>query len=278
MRPLLAALLILLPGAAGAQAQRTPEGQALRDPESRALRATYEVHAAGMVLMELEARFELAADSYRVETRLRTRGMAAVMVSGEQVSRAAGGWSGVLPAPLSFVSEGTWRGRARRIALDWQGAQPRVVELTPPNEEEREPVPPAQQRGTVDILSALAGLGRQVGREGRCEATTPVFDGRRRSDFATRSEGREVIRPWRGAWHGEALRCAFEGRQVAGFRRDQDRAEAAAPQAGTAWIAAPYPGAPAVPVRLDIPTRWFGTATVVLLRAEPVQQRAELAR
>ena len=33
-----------------------------------------------------------------------------------------------------------------------------------------------------------------------------------------------------------------------------------------------------VPVRLDIPTRWFGTVTAVLLRAEPVDRRVEIGR
>jgi hypothetical protein len=166
----------------------------------------------------------------------------------------------------------------RRMALSWQGGDPQIIELTPPETEEREPVPAAMRRGTTDLLSAIAALARQVRQEGRCDAHAPLFDGRRRSEFATRSEGREVIRPWRGAWHGEALRCGFEGRQVAGFRRDQEPSAAAAPQRGTAWIAAPYPGAPPIPVRLDIPTRWFGTATAVLLRADPLERRAELER
>ncbi|WP_237216176.1 DUF3108 domain-containing protein [Falsiroseomonas oryziterrae] len=245
--------LLLFPAAAAAQP----------------MRATYEVHAAGMVVMEVEARFEVTPRSYRVETVVRTRGLAATFVSGEQATRVDGGWAGPSALPARYVSEGVWRGRPRRIALDWDGGAPRVTALVPPNEEEREAVPEAQKRGTTDVLSAIAQLGRQVAAEGHCALTAPVFDGRRRSDFATRDEGRERILPWRGAWHGEALRCAFEGRQVAGFRRDQDRAEAAAPQRGTAWIAPPFAGAPAVPVRIDIPTRWFGTATAVLLRAEP---------
>ncbi|WP_270934071.1 DUF3108 domain-containing protein [Falsiroseomonas oryzae] len=262
MRSILAALLLLLPGAAAAEA----------------LRATYEVYALGSTVLELEARFELTRDAYRVETTLRTRGIAALVASGEQLSRVRGGWAGERPQPADFVTEGVWRGRMRRIALDWDGAEPRVLDLVPSEAEERDPVPEAMRRGTVDVLSALAQLARQVAREGHCELTAPVFDGRRRSDFATRTEGREILRPWRGAWQGEALRCGFEGRLVAGFRRDQDRAEAAAPQRGTAWIAPPYAGAPAIPVRLDIPTRWFGTATAVLLRAEAVERRAEFRR
>ena len=258
----LALFALLLPGAAAAQA----------------LRATYEVHAAGTVVMEMEARFELSPTAYRVETRLRTRGIAAFFAAGEQVTRVAGGFAGAAAQPSGYVSEGVWRGRPRRIVLDWQGGAPRVLDLVPPNEEEREPVPEELKRGTVDALSALAALSRQVARDQGCGAATPVFDGRRRSDFTIGNERREMILPWRGAWQGEAVRCDFEGRQVAGFRRDGEGREAAAPQRGTAWIAAPYAGAPPVPVRVDIPTRWFGTATVVLLRAEAVERGAELRR
>ncbi len=261
MRSALAAFL-LLPATAGATA----------------LQATYEVHAAGMTILELEARFELNATGYRIDTRFRTRGMAATFAPGEQTARARGTWSDNRPAPAEFVSEGAWRGRPRRIALAWQGQEPRVIELTPPETEEREPIPPALRTGTVDVLSALAGLSRQVAERGACDLATPVYDGRRRSDYAARTESRDLVRPWRSAWHGEALRCAVEFRVIAGFRRDQDRAEAGAPQRSIGWIAAPYPGAPPIPVRIDIPTRWFGTVTAVLLRAQPLQQRAELGR
>jgi hypothetical protein len=256
-------LALFLPAAASAQA----------------VRAQYEVHALGSVLLELEARFELTEAAYRVETAFRTRGLAALVVPAEHVSRVQGAFTAQATSPAAFVSEGTWRGRLRRIVLDWTNRDPRVVELVPDDaSDDREAVPEAQKRGTMDILSAFAALTRQVGRVGHCDLTAPLFDGRRRSDVATRSEGRELIRPWRNAWHGEALRCGYEGRQVAGFRRDQDRARQEEPQRGTAWMASPYAGAPHIPVRVDIPTRWFGTVTAVLLGAEPVQRRAELRR
>lgn len=246
---------------------------------AQSMRATYEVHALGSTLLELEARFELTETTYRIETTLRTRGLAALVASGSTVSHARGGWAGDGAAPAAYVTEGVWRGNPRRLAMQWRDAAPRVIEMVPPdNADEREPVPEALRRGTLDILSALAALSRHVRQAGHCDLAAPIFDGRRRSDIATRSEGRELVRPWRNAWHGEALRCGYEGRLVAGFRHDQDRAQAAEPQRGTAWIAAPYAGAPPVPVRIDIPTRWFGTATAVLLGAEPVQRRAELRR
>ncbi|WP_170984881.1 DUF3108 domain-containing protein [Roseomonas sp. AR75] len=259
----LALIALLLPGAAAAQT----------------VRARYEVHALGATLLELEARFDLSETAYRIETAFRTRGLAALLVPAEHVSRAQGAFTAQAPAPSAFVSEGTWRGRLRRIVLDWTNREPRVVDLVPDGaSDDREPVPEALKRGTMDVLSAFAALTRQVGRTGRCDLTAPVFDGRRRSEIETRSEGRERILPWRNAWHGDALRCGYEGRLVAGFRRDEDRARQEEPQRGTAWVASPYAGAPQIPVRVDIPTRWFGTVTAVLLGAEPVERRAELTR
>ena len=260
---ILAGLLALAPLAAPAEAQP--------------VRATYDVYAAGMTILQFEAIFDISPQGYRVETRLRTRGIAATFVPGEQTSRAIGTWRGDAARPSSFRAEGVGRGRPRLIDLGWEGGNPVVQALVPPNDEEREPVPEAQRLGTIDSLSAMALLSRAVATTGSCEGQAPVFDGRRRSEFISRNGGQEVIRPWRTAWHGQALRCGFEGRLVSGFMRDQRRDQAAAPQRGTAWIASPYAGAPPIPVRIEMESRWFGSATAVLLTAESstVAQRGQ---
>ncbi|MGK7869177.1 DUF3108 domain-containing protein [Falsiroseomonas sp. E2-1-a20] len=232
------------------------------------VRAVYEVYAAGMTILQVEAVFDISATGYRIETRLRTQGIAASFVSGEQVSRVSGAWAGAVARPEAFHSQGTWRGQARLISLGWEGGDPVVRRLEPADEENREPVPQEARRGTIDALSAMALLSRTVAGSGHCEGQAPVFDGRRRSIFLSSTVQQDLIRPWRAAWHGQALRCHFESRLLAGFLRDQPRDRAAAPQRGTAWIAAPYPGAPPIPVRIEMASRWFGTATAVLLRAE----------
>jgi hypothetical protein len=249
---------------AGLLALGLPSAAATAQP----VRAVYEVYAAGMTILQLEAVFDLSPTGYRVETRFRTQGVAAGVVPGEQTSRVSGAWAGAMARPETYHSAGTWRGRARRITLGWEAGNPVVRSLEPPDEEDREPVPAEARRGTIDALSALAVLSRTVATSGRCEGQAPVFDGRRRSDFYSTTGQQDLIRPWRAAWHGQALRCSFEGRQTAGFLRDQPRDRAAAPQRGTAWIAPPYAGAPPIPVRIEMASRWFGTATAVLLRAE----------
>ncbi|NKE46733.1 DUF3108 domain-containing protein [Roseomonas frigidaquae] len=239
-----------------------------RGAAAESIRAIYDVYAAGMTVLQMEADFEINQAGYRIETRMRTRGVAAAFISGEQVASATGSWGRGSALPSSYRSQGVWRGKDRLVVLGWSGGNPVVEALVPPNDEEREAVPVEVRRGTIDALSAMALLSRIVAGSGACEGQAPVYDGRRRSDFAISTYGRELIRPWRAAWHGEALRCSFEGRLVAGFMRDQPRDQAAAPQRGTAWIAAPFAGAPPIPVRIEMPSRWFGTATAVLLRAE----------
>jgi hypothetical protein len=231
--------------------------------------AQYRVFAAGMPVLDIEARVELGAESYRLSARMRTRGLVALAAPGEHVSEATGWLRGTEALPWRYLSEGIWRGRPRRLALDWHGVEPVLRLHDPPGPGEHEPVPAELRRGTLDALSALVRLARIVAATGRCEAAAAVYDGRRRMDYVLHTAGRDVLPPWRDAWAGEALRCGFEGRQVAGFRRDRDAGEQARPQRGEAWVAPLVPGGPHVPVRLSLPTPWLGTVEAYLVAGAP---------
>ncbi|MCS6853299.1 MAG: DUF3108 domain-containing protein [Elioraea sp.] len=236
---------------------------------NEAVFASYTVYFSGFRVVELDASLALAADRYRALARLRTAGLLAAFVRGEQVSEVEGR---VTPAtalglsPDRYALEGRWRDRVRRVALRWHGTTPEVLALVPANEEEREPVPPELQRGTVDTMSALVALIARVSASGRCDGAAGVFDGRRRSDFTAATEGEETLAPHRwGLYAGPALKCRFEGRQVAGFWREADPAQAREPRTGAAWLARPAPDLPVIPVRIDAETNW-GTIHVHLTR------------
>lgn len=235
--------------------------------------ATYEVQAAGLTVMRIEALFDLAAPGggYRVATRVRLIGVAGALAGGEQLTSAEGGWQGARPEPRRYRVEGTWRGVRRAVAIDYgPGGMPVLLALQPPIEVGREAVPPALQRGTIDALSALAKLTRTVAETGRCDAEAATFDGRRRADYTVRTAGLDRL-PAAGArgFAGEALRCAFESRLIAGRRADQDPTEASRPQAATAWIARTGPGGEPLPVRIELASRWFGTIRVQLTGVAP---------
>ena len=238
--------------------------------------ASYTVYFSGFRVAELDASLALSPDRYRAVARLRTAGLLATFVRGEQVSEVEGKVapaSAVGLAPDRYAMEGRWRDRVRRITMRWNGNAPEVLTLIPANHEEREPVPANLQYGTVDTMSALAALIARVSAIGECEGAVAVFDGRRRSDFTAATEGEDILAPHRwGIYAGPALRCRFEGRQVAGFWREADPAQARESRTGTAWLARPAPDLPAIPVRIDSDTNW-GTIHIHLTRVG----RAEVA-
>jgi hypothetical protein len=174
--------------------------------------------------------------------------------------------------------EGIWRGARRAMAMDWPSpGQPVLSELDPPVEPDRQPVPAALRLGTMDGLSALAKLTRTVATTGRCDAAAAVYDGRRRADYTVQTEGMQVL-PQEGAFGGEALRCGFESRLLAGWRSDREAEWARKPQPATAWLGRPLPGRQPIPVRIEMPSRWLGTIRVVLQAVEAVPSGQEVAQ
>lgn len=242
------------------------------------LLAHYEVRAAGLQVMLVDARFDLDGPRYQVSTRIRTTGVVGVFSNGDQVTSVEGAWRGVEPQPSRYRVTGMWRGAKRAVALDWPiPGHPVVGEMVPPNEAEREPVPENLRQGTMDGLSALAKLTRIVAETGRCDGSAAVYDGRRRADYAVRTEGMQTLPP-EGGFGRDALRCAFESRLLAGRRGDQDAEEARKPQPATAWLGRPLPGHRPIPVRIELPSRWFGTIRVLLLGVEPAGSGQEAAQ
>ncbi|WP_187830078.1 DUF3108 domain-containing protein [Siccirubricoccus phaeus] len=232
------------------------------------LLARYEVRAAGLPVMEVEALLELDGPRYWVRTRIRTVGVAALFSTSDQVTLATGAWQGVVPHPESYRVAGMWQGGPRQVAIDWtQAGMPRLQALVPAETGEREAVPDSLRRGTMDALSALALLARTVAATGRCDATAHVYDGRRRADYTARTEGPAPI-PEGAGWRGQALRCGLEAKLIAGRRTDQDPEEAQRPQPATAWMADLGQGRPPLPVAVDLPSRWFGSVRARLLGVE----------
>jgi hypothetical protein len=234
--------------------------------------ATYTVHAAGLTIMELNTTIDITEQGYSVEFRSRLRGVVSAFGGGQSTTRVEGVWEGNTARPRRYVSEGVWRGEPRRTVVEWPGGQPVIRTMVPPNDEEREPVPETARRDTIDNLSAIAQLIRQVRREGTCNGTARVFDGRRLSEMAAAPQGRDRFPPARDDWSGVALKCAFEGRFLAGFRKGEDLEAARRPQSGVAWLAELQPGLPPLPVRIESANRWFGTVTARLASYGPPGQ------
>lgn len=225
---------------------------------------------AGLPAMTAQADVLLADDGYRVAFGYRTSGLVGAFFHADLHSLAVGAFDGLAPQPQRFTAWGRFRGTDRQTLIDYPDRTPRVRVLQPAIDREREPIPQGAERDSVDTLSALAMLVRAVAQTGGCDGATRIFDGRRLSEVTARTAGRDVLPPDADSiYAGPALRCAFSGRLLAGYLLDEDRARQAEPQEGVAWIAAPAPGLPLLPVRIQFRLRLFGTATAYLTAAHP---------
>lgn len=254
-RFVLAVLVALVPRVAAAE------------PERSFTSLTYATHVAGMRVMVTEADVQMDARGYRVDIATRTAGAYGVLFRSETRTVAQGLWAGTLVAPQRYAVAGAWRGAPRRTLMDYDMGQPNVRQLEPPNELEREPVPVPLQRETIDTISAAAQLARRVSLTGRCDGQARTFDGRRLFEVEARTGGMEILAVDEAPVSGPVLRCDFEGRLLAGFALEGDRAAAARPHKGVAWFARLGPDAPLLPVRLRFEMRWLGNATMTLTGA-----------
>lgn len=231
--------------------------------------AAYTVYAAGLATAHVGAELTFGESSYQLRLHYRTAGLFGTFVHVESNTLAQGVWQGDDPVPFHFAGSGRVQGETRQTVIDFQKGEPLVRTLVPPNEAERDPVPPALERNTIDTLSAMALLIRRVAETGRCEAHAATFDGRRLIDVSAHTVGTEALpHSDRSPFSGPTLHCDFEGQQLAGFRHGENPAELRRPKRGSAWFARVVPGAPPIPIRLSFETRWFGVATLYLTRAE----------
>jgi hypothetical protein len=230
-----------------------------------ATQLNYAIYAAGLNVLMVDAKADLDRDGYRIDLSYRTSGLFGTLFPSHIDSFVQGRWNGLHPSPLRFASWGIARGKQRRIIIDYPQGQPVIRALIPPTEPDRDPVPPGMQRDTMDTLSAMAYLVRQVAQTGSCDGKVRIFDGRRVLETESTTAGSEALRPdYRSAFNGRALRCDMRGRQLAGFQHDADEAEIRRVHVSAAWLAVPRPGQPALPVRVVFETRFFGNATAYL--------------
>jgi hypothetical protein len=230
--------------------------------------ADYAVSQMGVTVMDVRITIDQAGESYRLATVSRSRGLGRLFLPREQIAEAEGGLRGREVLPARYRTDGEWRGTPRRTLMEFVSGVPRLALLEPPEGPDRIPVPPEATAGTIDSLSALLRLSRDVAETGRCDLQGAIFDGRRRLEWTSRTIGVGPS-PVRGI-SGEALRCALESRLVAGFRRSDDPATAGRPRQAEAWLAVLGPGLPPLPLRVEFPSTFLGAFRLDLVRAGAV--------
>ena len=229
---------------------------------ARAVEAIYQVTQTGIAVVEITAQFDSRPDGYSMRSVSRAVGIGKLFASHEIRSEVEGIWRADGVAPQRFQAEGNWRGDARRTVLLYRDGMPQPMEMEPPEGITNELVPLPERRGAIDGLSAFALMSRTVTQTGRCDVTGPIFDGRRRLDWSSRTIGSARIT--HAGQEIESLQCGLESRLVAGVRIGDDPARAKQLRPATAWLAKVDPRLPPIPIRVEFPSTIFGTMRMEL--------------
>ncbi len=197
---------------------------------------------------------EEAADRYAITTDVESRGIAAAFVSLASHSEVRGRLTTGTVRPQAYRGEVHRNGVHTYNQVDY-GADGTVTGESMPPGETRAPVTPALMRGTVDQLSALFMMERQLASRGSCALVVSVYDGLRRYNLHFTDAAPEMIpTSGGGGFAGATQVCRMRREAIAGFLDHRGRSEGA--YAGTLWYARLLPSDLIVPVQMEFSTEF----------------------
>ena len=220
----------------------------------------YQGYAGGLKVGKVAMDVALRDGRYAAKMRLETAGMVGWFVEwrhGTSVKGAASADQGPAShgAPLtvkSYQADSYWKKKERFVNFEVRnGGVAEVTKAAPhPLADERRPtITEAQRTDVLDPLSAIIAVGRTLEQTGSCNASYPVYDGRRRYTVKIEDQGIAELKPSRRTpYEGDAQRCKFVFERVAGFRKKLAADDE--PTNGRAYYRRPAPGAPMMPVKI----------------------------
>jgi len=199
---------------------------------------------------------EETTDRYAITTDAESRGIAAVLVPLTSHSQVRGRLGAGVVQPQAYRGEVHRNGVDTLSRVDYAADGTVAGESTPPAVTAR-PVTPALMRGTVDQLTALFMMERQLAARGSCAGHLSVFDGRRRYNLHFRDAAAETMpAPAARSVVAMAQVCHMRREAIAGFADESGTSEGA--HAGKLWYARLLPGDVMIPVQMEFATEFGG--------------------
>ena len=234
---------------------------AIADAEAGHYQFLYEAYYSGFKIGEAAAQLQWADRRYTINVDARTAGVLGWFMEIDQRALSTGRLE-PLPQAERHRNHNADGDNRNWIELAFSKDTVEVVAADPnPANENRSAVPPELLQDVLDPLSAALSLSLKASAADQCQASVPVFDGRRRYDAVLEQLGRETYTGPNGPQ--ETLRCGFRFERRAGYRPDAKRWKGIT---GTVWLQQVSLGLPVLPVRVEVQTS-YGTAYVHMVSA-----------
>lgn len=174
----------------------------------------FDVTIRGVKAGQLVFRGEQSGSNYAVAGKLASTGFVAMLRQFSYDAKSAGTVRGTRYTPSRYSETADTGKRKSSSVMRFKSGVPQVKEIKPPRAAKPYDLNPAKQGGTVDILTALYAILRDVPADQACKTKLDMFDGRRRTSI-------KLSNPKAA---GDGLTCTGEYRRVGGFSPD-DMAE-----------------------------------------------------
>lgn len=200
-------------------------GESSDDSSSPAstLDLSYELYVGGIPLgkVAMSARFQ--GNDYKAISSLETRGIVNAFWQAKIETASSGSADRTRLQPTLYDSFSQNRSAQRQHAtLTFGPDGPKSVTAEPAYRDNRYPVSDTQKKGTLDPLSAAVYLtsGIAVADQTRpCDATAPVFDGRRRYNVVSNFVKKTGVHMDNGLYAGPAMVCEIHYNEIAGYKQ-----------------------------------------------------------
>lgn len=197
--------IVTLAAALGAALPSTAMAERVTD------KATFDVVIRGVSAAVLGVSAVQDGNRYAVSGLLKSAGIAALFRKISYTATAKGAVSGSTYTPFSYTEQSDTGKKQSSSKLTYTRGVPSAVQYTPPREAREKEVNPATMGGTVDTLTALYAILRDVDAGQECKVSLKMYDGRYVSTISTSTP---VAR-------GDAVVCSGQYRRVAGFKPEE---------------------------------------------------------
>ena len=208
-------------------------------------------------------RATLNKDTYAIKSKVKTTGLADILVNYDLEIAASGYTSTEGLDTYAFVSQNKDGKKNRRVEMKYlkddfeMTATPRFGNLG-------DPAATAEQAlDAKDPVSALISFALEPRAEGEdpCGGPLKIFDGRQLTHLHLTNHGMKQVKS--EAWSGEAFECHIRMDKVAGYKAGESEKDNLSGIDGPLrmWLA-PLPNGAHVPVRIEAETEDIGTVTL----------------
>lgn len=173
----------------------------------------YKLYIGGIPAGELTFSAQNDGKSYQAKGQVRSTGLIGLLAKVSYAAQTSGTVKRGDLIPNGYSEQANTGRRDQSSSLGYKNGVPQVLKIDPPRSKRDWDVDPKGQRGTLDPLSMIYTLLRDVPQSEACTLNEKMFDGRRLSE----------MKLWSPVEKGEKIHCSGVYRRLAGFSpKDMD--------------------------------------------------------